>query len=128
VSYNRKLRLASKVKDQVLPRRDDATRSEPGLRKKAGVLGTVIVLLALVVGSIFGDRGLINLFQKREQVQILRLEIEALRADNAQLVREIGALKQSPRAIERLAREELGLARPDETVFLIREEDLASRP
>jgi cell division protein FtsB len=112
----------------VLPQRDDATRGEPGLRKKAGVLGTVIVLLALVVGSIFGDRGLINLLQKREQVQILRLEIEALRADNAQLVREIAALKQSPRAIERLAREELGLARPDETVFLIREEDLASRP
>ena len=112
----------------MLPQRDDATRGEPGLRKKAGVLGTVIVLLALVVGSIFGDRGLINLFQKREQVQILRQEIEALRADNARLVREIAALKQSPRAIERLAREELGLARPDETVFLIREEDLASRP
>ena len=126
--YNHNLRLAAKVKDQVLPQRDDATRGEPGLRKKAGVLGTVIVLLALVVGSIFGDRGLINLFQKREQVQILRQEIEALRADNARLVREIAALKQSPRAIERLAREELGLARPDETVFLIREEDLASRP
>jgi cell division protein FtsB len=111
-----------------LPQRDDANRGEPGLRKKAGVLGTVIVLLALVVGSIFGDRGLINLFHKREQVQTLRLEIEALRADNAQLVREVAALKQSPRAIERLAREELGLARPDETVFLIREEDPAARP
>jgi cell division protein FtsB len=103
-------------------------RTEPGLRKKAGVLGTVIVLLALVVGSIFGDRGLINLFQKREQVLTLRREIAALKADNAHLVREIAALKQSPRAIERLAREELGLARPDETVFLIREEDPASRP
>ena len=41
---------------------------------------------------------------------------------------EIAALKQSPRAIERLAREELGLARPDETVFLIREEDPGGRP
>ena len=111
-----------------MSQRDDATRGEPGLRKKAGVLGTVIVLLALIVGSIFGDRGLINLFQKREQVQTLRQEIEALRSDNAQLVREVAALKQSPRAIERLAREELGLACPDETVFLIREEDLASRP
>ena len=27
---------------------------------KAGVLGTVIALIALTVGSVFGDRGLIN--------------------------------------------------------------------
>ncbi len=111
-----------------MSQREDAGRAEPGLRKKAGVLGTVIVLLALVVGSIFGDRGLINLFQKREQVHVLRQEIATLKADNARLVREIAALKESPRAIEQLAREELGLARPDETVFLIREEDPASTP
>jgi cell division protein FtsL len=106
----------------------EASRGEPGLRKKAGLLGTVIVLVALLVGSIFGDRGLINLIQKREQVDTLRLEIEALKADNARLAGEISALKQSPRAIEQLAREELGLARPDETVFLIREEDPGSLP
>ena len=111
-----------------MSQREDGGRAEPGLRKKAGVLGTVIVLLALVVGSIFGDRGLINLFQKREQVHMLRQEIAALKADNARLVREVAALKESPRAIEQLAREELGLARPGETVFLIREEDPASTP
>ena len=128
MSYSNDLKLVAKAKNQVLSQRDDAARAETGLRKKAGVLGTVIVLLALIVGSIFGDRGLINLLDKRDQVQALRQEITALRADNARLVGEIAALKQSPRAIERLAREELGLARPDETVFLIREEDPASRP
>jgi cell division protein FtsB len=79
-------------------------------------------LIALAVGSIFGDRGLLSLMEKRRQVESLRTEIEALRVDNARLVGEVADLKQSPRAIERLAREELGLARPDETVFLIREE------
>ena len=128
MSYSNDLKLVAKAKNQVLSQRDDAARAETGLRKKAGVLGTVIVLLALIVGSIFGDRGLINLLDKRDQVQALRQEITALRADNARLVGEIAALKQSPRAIERLAREELGLARPEETVFLIREEDPASRP
>jgi cell division protein FtsB len=106
-----------------LPPRIDTVREEPGLRKKAGVLGTVIVLLALVVGSIFGDRGLLNLVQKREQVQDLRREIAALRDENARLLGEIAALKESPRAIERLAREELGFARSDETVFLVHEEE-----
>jgi cell division protein FtsB len=90
---------------------------------KAWLLGTAIALIALTVGSVFGDRGILNLMSKRRQVDELRTEIEALRAENARLASEISALRTSPRAIEQRAREELGLARPDELVFLIREED-----
>lgn len=107
--------------------REDGASGEPGLRRKAFVLGTVIALVALAVGSVFGDRGLLSLIEKRQQVESLRQEIEALRASNSRLVREISDLQQSPRAIERLAREELGLARPDETVFLIRDDTDAPR-
>ena len=57
---------------------------------------------------------------------VVRVEIEALRSENLQLSSEILDLRQSPRAVERVAREELGLARPDETVLLIREDDPAS--
>jgi len=90
------------------------------------VLGTVIALIALAVGGIFGDRGVLNLLEKRREVDALRGEIEGLRADNSRLAAEIADLRTSPRAIERLAREQLGLARPDETLFLIREEDAPS--
>jgi cell division protein FtsB len=126
MSYNRNLRLVAQAKDQVLGARDDG-RAEPGLRRKAAVLGTVIALIALAVGSVFGDRGFLNLVEKRRQVEALRHEIETLKDGNARLSREITSLRQSPVAIERLAREELGLARPDETVFVIREQDDASR-
>jgi cell division protein FtsB len=95
---------------------------------KAWVLGTAIALIALAVGSVFGDRGILNLVEKRRRVEALRTEIEVLRAENARLAAEIAALRTSPRPIERLAREELGLARADETVFLIREEDAGGRP
>jgi cell division protein FtsB len=88
---------------------------------RAFVLGSVIALLALGVGSVFGDRGIINMVAEREKVEALRAELEELRAENARLSAEIQDLRASPRAIERLAREELGLARADETVFLIRE-------
>jgi cell division protein FtsB len=94
---------------------------------KAWALGTAIALIALTVGSVFGDRGILNLLGKRRQVEALRGELEGLRAENARLSSEIVALRTSPRAIERLAREQLGLARPDETVFLIREEDASAR-
>ena len=82
-----------------------------------------IALIALTVGSVFGDRGILNLVNKRRQVEALRDELDGLRAENARLSSEIAALRTSPRAIERLAREQLVLPRPDETVFLIREED-----
>jgi cell division protein FtsB len=94
---------------------------------KAWALGTAIALIALTVGSVFGDRGILNLMGKRRQVEALRGELEGLRTENARLSSEIAALRSSPRAIERLAREQLGLARPDETVFLIREEDASGR-
>src|SRR5512139_3341840 len=128
MSYNRELSAVVKVKDQALPLREETSRSEPRARMKTWVLGTAIAVIALVVGSVFGDRGILNLIEKRRQVEALRAELEGLRGENARLAAEIEALRGSPRAIERLAREELGLARPDETVFLIREEGEAGRP
>ena len=62
-----------------------------------------------------------------EQVEALRARDRGRCAPRTpRLAAEIADLRTSPRAIERLAREQLGLARPDETVFLIREEDAAA--
>ena len=111
----------------MLPR-DEASRNEPRARMRAWVLGTAIVLIALAVGSVFGDRGILNLVQKRREVEALRAELDELRAENARLAAENTELRTSPRAVERRAREQLGLARPDETVFFVREEGGSRRP
>lgn len=103
-------------------------RADPGLRKKAWTLFSVIALIALVVGSLFGNRGILQLLNQRQRAQELAIELEQLRAENGRLAAEIRGLRSDPRVIERLAREELGLARPGETVFLIRDARAASRP
>jgi cell division protein FtsB len=108
-----------------LTREDRPT--EAGLRKKAIALGSIIALVALVVGSFFGDRGFLRMVAQRERTESLRQQIDELRSENGRLAAEITALKSDPRAVEKLAREELGLARPGETVFLIHEPD-AARP
>ena len=108
--------------------RDERGRSDSGLRRKAATLGSIIALIALIVGSLFGDRGILHLVQQRERAEALRREIEVLRNENGLLATEIAALKSDPRAIERLAREDLGLARPGEIVFTIRDEDGGERP
>jgi cell division protein FtsB len=127
MSYNKSLTLVVKETDQVLISPDAHSRNDLGLRKKAATLGSLIALIALVVGSFFGDRGILRLVAQRERAESLRHEIEALRWENGRLGREIAALRADPRSIERIAREELGLARPGETVFLIREEEPAAR-
>jgi cell division protein FtsB len=88
------------------------------LRRKAALLASVIAIIALVVGSLFGDRGILQLMAQRQRAGPAR-EIEEIRAEGVRLA-EIHALRTDPRAIERIAREELGLARPGETVFLVR--------
>ena len=102
--------------------------AQVGLRKKAGLLFSVIVFIALVVGSLFGDGGILELVAENQRADALAHELEALRAENGRLAEQIRALRTSPRAIERLAREELGLAGPGETVYLIREHTSLDRP
>ena len=97
-------------------------RPETSLRRKAATLASLCALIALLVGSLFGDRGILYLMAQRERAERLQREIEQMRAENGRLAAEIEALRRDPRAIERLAREQLGLARSGEVVFLIREE------
>jgi cell division protein FtsB len=101
-----------------------AREERPGdvsLRRKAAMLASIIALVALIVGALFGDRGLLHLMDQRHRAEVLAGEVADLQAENARLGAEIAALRSDPRAIERLAREELGMVRADETVFLVRE-------
>jgi len=106
----------------------DRSRGDAVLRRRAAALASVIAIAALVVGSLFGDRGMLHLMAQKERAESLAREIEGLRLENRKLAREIAGLKSDPLAIERLAREELGLAGAGETVFLIRESEPLSTP
>ena len=52
----------------------------------------------------------------RQQIVELDREIQKEETASRQLRLEIDSLKTDPKSVERLAREQLGLARPDETV------------
>jgi cell division protein FtsB len=106
----------------------EARAQDDGPRRKVWVLGGLILFVALVVGALIGDRGVLYLLDQQKRRDALRSELQALRDDNQRLSDEIAALKSDPQAIERIAREELSLARPGETVFILREERIASRP
>jgi cell division protein FtsB len=95
---------------------------DAGLRQKAALLTCVIAIIGLLLGALFGDRGYLRLLDKRDRTDALAHDVDRLESENVRLAAEIRALKTEPRAIERIAREQLGLARPGETVFLLPDE------
>lgn len=77
----------------------------------------VLLLMALVAHVLFGEHGFLVMRREQKEVEKLRQEIAQLTADNQQLSEEIQALKTDPHLIERIAREEMGLARQGELIF-----------
>lgn len=77
----------------------------------AGVLG--VLLLAAFVG----DKGVLQLWRLRSEIEALHREVQTLEAESERLSRAIAELHDNPAVIERIAREELGLVRPGERVL-----------
>ncbi len=98
------------------------------LRRKALVLLFWFIALSLLFNSLFGDMGLIQGFRQRRQVRRTRAEVTALHAENDRLITEIQALRHDPYRIETIAREEFGLSRPGEIIFLFQDSRPAAAP
>ncbi|TFG74708.1 MAG: septum formation initiator family protein [Chrysiogenales bacterium] len=88
-------------------------------KKRKLILLTVVFLsfLYLLITLIFGDMGLLqcrDLFAKKMQLEAQVKEIEQ---DNARIRSEITSIREDPFYKEKHAREDFGLARPDEYIF-----------
>jgi cell division protein FtsB len=81
----------------------------------------VFVTVILVVDALVGDKGLVDTMRARRQYAELAATLAARRAENARLRDTIRRLNEDPSAIESLAREELGLIRDGEMVFIVRD-------
>jgi cell division protein FtsB len=87
------------------------------------VIGAVVFLDGLV-----GEKGLLETIKKRSEYRALEASIAAVRAENERLRQEAARLRNDAQAIEDLARRELGLIRPGEHLFIIRDVPAPSDP
>jgi cell division protein FtsB len=89
-------------------------------RKKRKLIFLTVVFLSflyLLITLIFGDMGLLqyrDLFAKKMQLEAQVKEIEQ---DNARIRSEITSIREDPFYKEKNARENFGLAKPDEYIF-----------
>lgn len=75
----------------------------------------------LVVDALVGDKGVLQMVKKRQEFRALELDLAKSRAHNEQLRELAYRLQHDPAAIEDLARRDLGLIKPGEKVFIIRD-------
>ena len=75
----------------------------------------------IVVDALVGDQGLLAMRRARRQHDELEAATSRQRAENARLRDEVRRLTEDPSAIEEIARRELGLIRPGEKLFIIKD-------
>lgn len=102
-------------------RRIETSSVPPVARRKTLQLLLVFVTLVLVINALIGDRGLMETLRAREKHAETVAAIDRLRAENARLRDEVRRLSFDPATIEALARKELGLIKPGELLFIIKD-------
>ena len=103
-------------------RRRRAVPAPSSLFRRRGVhLLLIFVTLVLVIDALIGEKGLMESMHAQRQFRELGASLDRLRRDNAHLRDEARRLTEDPATIESLAREQLGLIRPGEIMFILKD-------
>ena len=81
----------------------------------------VFVTAVLVIDAVFGEKGLLALLKARRDFAGVEASLAQARAENARLREDARRLREDPTAIEEIARRELGMIKPGEKLFIVRE-------
>jgi cell division protein FtsB len=94
--------------------------NSPGFARRLKALAiAAFVVCGIVYGALRDEEGVMHVFRERSRLQELSHSVNTLREENDQLRADIKALREDPRAVERLAREDLGLSKDGEIVFIL---------
>ena len=82
---------------------------------------SLVFLSALfLVVALVGEKGLLELVRVRQQHQALEAALAQVRANNMRLRNDVKRLTNDPSSIEEIARRELGLIKPGEKIFIVK--------
>jgi cell division protein FtsB len=113
--------MGKKDDSKPAPRRRTSTPKRPTRNRRIVHLLLLFVASVIVVDGLVGDRGLLATLRARQQYDALSSAIMRQRAENARLREVARRLREDPSAIEEVARRELGLIKPGERVFIVKD-------
>ena len=100
----------------------------PSRRRRIVQILVVLIASVIIVDGLVGDRGLLAMLRARHEYDELAASISRQRAENARLRDQARRLREDPSAIEEIARRELGLIKPGERVFIVKDIPPAKTP
>jgi len=115
--------VAPRRRTQPLPAERPLVRL--GRRALRGLL--ILAAIVLVIDALFGERGFVETMRARQEYDQLAASIARLKADNTRLREQARRLREDPSAVEDLARRELGLIRPGEVLFIVKDQPPRAR-
>lgn len=71
----------------------------------------------MVVHDLFGTHGFLAMRRTRNEIDKVKADITQLSKENADLEQQVKDLKTDPKLIEKIARDDLGLARRGEHII-----------
>jgi cell division protein FtsB/cell division protein DivIC len=77
----------------------------------------VAILIATLTAASAGEHGLVRLYRLRAEHGRINARNAEIASDNERIRAEVKLLREDRREIERIAREELGMARPGERIY-----------
>ena len=77
----------------------------------------ILILFSLFLFIIFGDKGLVDFVLIKGEKNSLIEKNEKLNQENLNMYREIDRLKNDPKFVENVVRQELGVIGKDEVIF-----------
>jgi len=103
------------------PSSDSGSSATPRRRRRRAVQYLLIFVGGiLVIDALVGDKGLLAMIKARQEFRTLEQSLNDARSANAQLREQARRLREDPDAIEDIARRELGLMKPGEKLFIVK--------
>jgi len=97
----------------------DASEKTRTMLRQYGRALLGLLVLVLVVHDIFGTHGYLAMRRTQREIEKVKANLDQLNEENLRLEQEVKELKTDPQKIEKIARDELGLARPGEVIIKI---------
>ena len=89
--------------------------------RRAIEYGLLFIGCVVFIDALVGEKGLLETVKKRQEYHALEQSILRARAEKEELRQEARRLREDPTAIEEIARRELGLIKPGEHLFIVRD-------
>jgi len=87
--------------------------------RKVNKYYVITIVVFLIVTFFIGDNTYLDGIHYQSKINSLKKEIESLRQDNDEKLRQLNALQGDKESLEQFAREQFRMSKADEDLFLI---------